>query len=73
MRNILSYQNGQFTGEEITKWAQYQVENKTSNQKAGRYILNHFHLLPQRLYKVQSSYSGTGCGERVHKPLVLKV
>lgn len=73
MRNILSYQNGQFTGEEITKWAQYQVENKTSHQKAGRYILNHYNLFPQKMYRVKTSFGGTGCGETIHKPLVLNI
>jgi hypothetical protein len=73
MRNILSYQNGKFTGQEIMDWAKYQVENETSHKDAGRYILNHFNLIPYNTYTVRSSYSGTGCGTIIHKPIVLRV
>ena len=73
MRNILSYQNSQFSGQEIMDWAKHQVEHNTSHKRAGRHILNHFRLIPQKMYRVKSSYGGTGCGEVIHKPIVLNI
>ena len=73
MRNILSYQpDMKFTGREIIEWSNFQVENKTSHMKQGEYILKHFNLLPHREYYIRTSYEGTGCGEIIHKPLILK-
>ena len=73
MRNILSYQNGVFSGEEIMNWAKHQVENKTSHKRNARYILNHYKLLPQRQYGIKTSFFGTGCGEVRHRPLIYKI
>lgn len=74
MKNILSYQKEtKFTGEEIIQWAKYQIENKTSHIKEGEYILKHFNLISNKEYKIKTSYEGTGCGEIIHKPLILNV
>lgn len=35
MKNILSYKNPCFSGQEILDWANYQVNNKTSHYKQG--------------------------------------
>lgn len=73
MRNILSYQpDMKFTGKEIIEWSNFQVKNKTSHMKQGEYILKHFNLLSHREYYIRTSYEGTGCGEIIHKPLILK-
>lgn len=74
MRNILSYQPGtQFTGAEILSWAKFQVVNKTSHMRQGAHIVHRFsNIKPDRAYCVQTSYEGTGCGERIAKPLVLR-
>lgn len=74
MRNILSYQFGtEFKGEEILTWAKYQVENKTSHTWQGAYILRKFgKMKPKRKYYIKTSYEGTGCGEIIHKPLIIR-
>jgi hypothetical protein len=68
MRNILSYQNGCFTGKEIIDWAEYQVINKTSHRKAGGHILKYYYNLHlNKVYKIKTSYCGPGYGETIHK------
>ena len=75
MRNILSYQLGtKFTGLEIIQWAKFQVAQKTSHMRQGACILHRFgNVKPERLYTVSTSYSGTGCGEVLEKPLVQRI
>lgn len=74
MKNILSYKQGtKFTGKEIIAWAKFQVENETSHKKQGIYILNHFSNIDlSRLYYIQTSYQGTGCGEIINKPIIIR-
>lgn len=75
MRNILSYQFGaKFKGEEILTWAKYQIENETSHAWQGAYILQRFSTMkPKTKYYIKTSYEGTGCGEIIHKPLIIRV
>lgn len=72
MRNILSYQQGtKFTGKEILDWANFQVENETSHKEQGLSILYRFsNINPDRLYQINTTYKGTGCGEIINKPII---
>lgn len=75
MKNILSYKPGTvFSGQEILDWAKYQVQNKTSHHGQGLRILRLYGktLNPIRDYVIKSSYESWGCGNMVHKPLVVK-
>lgn len=73
MRNILSYQPGtKFTGEEIVKWANFQIENKTSHMKQGERILKRYKLKSTKEYYIRTSYEGIVYGEITNEVLVLK-
>lgn len=75
MKNILSYKPGTvFSGQEILDWAKYQVQNKTSHCSQGLRVLRLYGktLNPIRDYVIKSSYESWGCGNMVHKPLVVK-
>lgn len=75
MRNILSYNRSiPFEGKEILAWAHFQVENETSHAKQGKKILALYEstLVPERKYRVFSSFETFGCGEIRYSPLVLK-
>lgn len=57
MKNILSYKNPCFSGQEILDWANYQVNNKTSHYKQGLRVLNLFgNIKPDRKYYIFSNY-----------------
>ena len=57
MKNILSYKNPCFSGQEILDWANYQVNNKTSHYKQGLRVLNLFgNIKPDRKYYIFSHY-----------------
>ena len=75
MKNILSYQPGTvFTGQEILDWAKYQVENKTSHFLQGKRVMRLYGktLYPNRKYHILSHYESWGCGNGIHKPLVVQ-
>ena len=75
MKNILSYKPGTvFSGQEILDWAKYQVQNKTSHHSKVLRVLRLYGktLNPIRDYVIKSSYESWGCGNMVHKPLVVK-
>lgn len=75
MQNILSYKYpATFTGKEISDWAHYHFNNRTSHYQYARMILNRYwNLNPNQLYTIRTNYSGTGAGEIVHKPLIVRV
>ena len=76
MKNILSYKPGtHFSGKEILDWAKYQIENKTSHYAQGKRVMRLYGktLNPNRSYVIHSSYESWGCGNWVHKPLVMKI
>lgn len=52
MKNILSYINPVFTGEEISEWVNYQIQNGTSHIKTALWLKNHFIIHPERQYKL---------------------
>lgn len=57
MKNILSYKNPLFSGQEILDWANYQVSDKTSHYKQGLRVLNLFgNIKPDRKYYIFSNY-----------------
>ena len=75
MKNILSYQPGtSFSGQEILDWAEYQIKNKTSHYKQALRVLRLYGktINPIRDYVIKSSYESWGCGNMVHKPLVVR-
>ena len=69
MKNILSYKPGStFSGEEIIRWANYQINNNTSHKKQGLDIVNRFNNISHnKQYKIVTSYKGTGCGEIINR------
>ena len=75
MKNILSYQNGRFTGTEIREWIEYHINNKTEYYKIAysmRRYLGTIH--DDRKYGINIRPSGTGCGEvKIGKPNVYLV
>ena len=57
MKNILSYKNPCFSGQEILDWANYQVNNKASHYKQGLRVLNLFgNIKADRKYYIFSNY-----------------
>lgn len=75
MKNILSYKPGTvFCGQEILDWATYQVKNKTSHYKQGLRVLHLYKktLNPAREYVILTTYESWGCGNAIHKPLVVR-
>lgn len=75
MKNILSYKNPCFSGQEILDWANYQVNNKTSHYKQGLRVLNLFgNIKPNKKYYIFSNYrTWSCCGyDTIHKPIVYK-
>lgn len=74
MRNILSYQYGCLaSGKEIIEWAKYHSNNTTSHAKAGRYILKHYKIHLDKMYRVYSNNTaGTGCGKIKKIPLIIR-
>ena len=52
MRNILNYRYGTlFTGKEIKDWCQDQVENSRDHKKEAKYIISHYGLIDNVLYR----------------------
>ena len=73
MRNILSYQRGCLaSGKEIVEWAKYHHNNMTSHAKAGKYILKHYKIHSDKMYRVYSNTVGTGCGEIKKIPFITR-
>lgn len=74
MKNILSYKNPCFSGQEILDWANYQVNNKTSHYKQGLRVLNLFgNIKPDRKYYILSNYRtwGSYCGYSIKPKLII--
>ena len=78
MKNILSYQNREFSGKEILEWAQYQVDNNTSHSKQGARILKYFNNLHlDRMYLIDSRYRTYACYDEGYtlrkQPIVYRI
>ena len=74
MKNILSYKNSCFSGQEILDWANYQVNNKTSHYKQGLRVLNLFgNIKPDRKYYIFSNYRTwhSYCGYSIKHKLII--
>lgn len=74
MKNILSYKNPCFSGQEILDWANYQVNNKTSHYKQGLRVLNLFgNIKPDRRYYIFSNYRTwhSYCGYSIKPKLII--
>lgn len=74
MKNILSYKNPCFSGQEILNWANYQVNNKTSHYKQGLRVLNLFgNIKPDRKYYIFSNYHTwrSYCGYNIKPKLII--
>lgn len=74
MKNILSYKNPCFSGQEILDWANYQVNNKTSHYKQGLRVLNLFgNIKPDRKYYIFSHYRTwhSHCGYSIKPKLII--
>ena len=74
MKNILSYKNPCFSGQEILDWANYQINNKTSHYKQGLRVLNLFgNIEPDRKYYIFSNYRtwGSYCGYSIKPKLII--
>ena len=74
MKNILSYKNPCFSGQEILDWANYQVNNKTSHYKQGLRVLNLFgNIKPDRKYYIFSNYRTwcSYCGYNIKPKLII--
>lgn len=64
MKNILSYVNRPVYGREIREWVQYHVLNETEYSRIARRMTCYLNCLDDRLYVVETTAEGTGCGER---------
>ena len=74
MKNILSYKNPCFSGQEILDWANYQVNNKTSHYEQGLRVLNLFgNIKPDRKYYIFSHYRTwhSHCGYSIKPKLII--
>ena len=74
MKNILSYKNPCFSGQEILDWANYQVNNKTSHYKQGWRVLNLFgNIKADRKYYIFSNYRTwhNYCGYSIKPKLII--
>ncbi len=74
MKNILSYKNPCFSGQEILDWANYQVNNKTSHYKQGLRVLNLFgNIKSDRKYYIFSNYrtQHSYCGYSIKHKLII--
>lgn len=74
MKNILSYKNPLFSGQEILDWANYQVSDKTSHYKQGLRVLNLFgNIKPDRKYYIFSNYRHwrSYCGYSIKPKLII--
>lgn len=74
MKNILSYKNPCFSGQEILDWANYQVNNKTSHYKQGLRVLNLFgNIKSDRKYYIFSNYRTwrSYCGYSIKPKLII--
>ena len=74
MKNILSYKNPCFSGQEILDWANYQVNNKTSHYEQGLRVLNLFgNIKPDRKYYIFSNYRTwhNCCGYSIKPKLII--
>lgn len=74
MKNILSYKNPWFSGQEILDWANYQVNNKTSHYKQGLRVLNLFgNIKPDKKYYIFSNYRTrrSYCGYSIKPKLII--
>ena len=74
MKNILSYKNPCFSGQEILDWANYQVNNKTSHYKQGLRVLNLFgNIKADRKYYIFSNYLTwhNYCGYSIKPKLII--
>ena len=64
MRNILNEKQGtKFTGKEILDWANFQIENETSDKEEALVILDRFsNIESDSFYQVVKSHDGRfGC------------
>lgn len=75
MKNILSYNNCKFCGKEIREWICYHVKNKTKYTRIAKSMIRYVDtLVDDRIYRIDLSPSGTGCGEKKrHKPNVVLI
>lgn len=74
MKNILSYKNPCFSGQEILDWANYQINNKTSHYKQGLRVLNLFgNIKADRKYYIFSNYRTwrSYCGYSIKPKLII--
>ena len=74
MKNILSYKNPCFSGQEILDWANYQVNNKTSHYKQGLRVLNLFgNIKADRKYYIFSNHRtwDNYCGYSIKPKLII--
>ena len=74
MKNILSYKNPCFSGQEILDWANYQVNNKTSHYNQELRVLNLFgNIKADREYYIFSNYRTwrSYCGYSIKPKLII--
>ncbi len=73
MKNILSYKDPCFTGQEILDWANYQINNETSHYKQGQRILRLFSKIkPDKKYFICSSYESWSVGYWIKQPIIYR-
>lgn len=75
MKNILSYNNGNFCGKEIREWICYHTDNQTEYTRIAKSMIRYVDtLVDDRIYRIDLSPSGTCCGEKKrHKPNVVLI
>lgn len=64
MENILSYVKRPVSGREIKEWIRYHVLNETEYTRIARRMTRYLSCSDDRLYVVETTSVGTGCGER---------
>ncbi len=75
MKNILSFNGKTISGREIKDWIFYHIEHETSYSRIAKSMVRYVDtLVDNRLYRIELSPSGTGCGEKKrYKPNVILV
>ena len=74
MKNILSWQHGEFTGKEIKEWIAYHMEHHTGHYAMAKQLCGYANTIyDDRMYTVVLRRDSTACGEVLrYKPLLLR-